>query len=182
MEIWQPCPEFPKYEVSDQGRVRTLAREAPCISRSGKHFIRQYPAKILKGSPHKQLGYPFVGLYRDGHSGPKTMFIHYLVCTAFHGPKPSPELTIAHGDGTRTNNREDNLRWATQSEQREDMRKHGTLMEGTKHPLAKLDPDKVREIRKSHPGLSYAKIGKQYGVSKRLIMKVVRREAWKSVL
>ena len=39
--------------------------------------------------------------------------IHFLVCTAFHGPKPSENHQVAHADGCPSNVRSDNLRWAT---------------------------------------------------------------------
>jgi hypothetical protein len=40
-----------------------------------------------------------------------------LVCTAFHGPKPSPLHTAEHIDRNPSNNRPDNLCWFTPAEQ-----------------------------------------------------------------
>ena len=48
----------------------------------------------------------------------KDRLVHILVCEAFHGPKPSGKnLSVDHEDRNRSNNRADNLRWATGPEQ-----------------------------------------------------------------
>lgn len=43
--------------------------------------------------------------------------VHVLVCTAFHGPRPSAEATVDHINRIKHDNRASNLRWATKSEQ-----------------------------------------------------------------
>lgn len=54
---------------------------------------------------------------------PKT--IHVLIATAFHGPKPTPAHQVRHLDGTRTNNRPENLAWGTPAENSADRKAHG---------------------------------------------------------
>lgn len=177
MENWKPCPGYPKYAVSDLGRVKRIA----WVRSNGV----MAPEKILKGSPSKSVGYPQVGLYK-GDNSLSTKNVHYLVCETFHGPRPTPAHTVAHRDGTRTNNKAKNLRWATQSEQREDQRKHGTLMEGEKHPLARLTETDVRYIREvympRHKKFGSRPLGRKFGVSHKLIISVVQRSAWKHVV
>jgi len=46
------------------------------------------------------------------------IFVHRLVCEAFHGLQPDTTFTVDHIDRNRINNNENNLRWATKSEQR----------------------------------------------------------------
>ena len=46
------------------------------------------------------------------------VFVHRLVCEAFHGTSPGPNHTVDHIDRNLTNNHESNLRWATKTEQR----------------------------------------------------------------
>lgn len=53
-------------------------------------------------------------------------FAHVLVCTAFHGPKPSPGHECRHLDGSRTHNKPGNLQWGTRSENALDRVRHGT--------------------------------------------------------
>ena len=46
----------------------------------------------------------------------KNFQFHNLMCTAFHGEKPSPGHEVDHIDLDPTNNRPDNLRWLTHKE------------------------------------------------------------------
>jgi len=47
----------------------------------------------------------------------KHVYVHRLVCHAFHGPAPSADHTVDHIDRNRSNNAPTNLRWATRKEQ-----------------------------------------------------------------
>ncbi len=42
--------------------------------------------------------------------------VHQVVCTAFHGPAPRPNMVVDHIDTNRCNNRPENLRWLTKLE------------------------------------------------------------------
>lgn len=42
--------------------------------------------------------------------------VHQIVCTAFHGPMPEPNMVVDHIDTNRCNNRPENLRWVTRLE------------------------------------------------------------------
>jgi hypothetical protein len=54
---------------------------------------------------------------RFSHRGLRTS-VHAVVCTAFHGEKPTPEHTADHINRDRADNRTCNLRWATKEQQR----------------------------------------------------------------
>jgi len=115
-EQWRVIDVAPDYEVSSLGRVR---RATDCS---------RYPAgTIHKGWTDKD-GYQRA-LFRPNGKRIRPPF-HQLVCTAFHGPRPSPTHQVAHGDGCRTNNRADNLRWATPLENAADCIKHGNRPRG----------------------------------------------------
>lgn len=62
--------------------------------------------------------------------------VHRLVLETFKGPCP-PGMTCRHLDRDRTNNRLSNLKWGTSEEQKADMRKHDTIMDGTRNPAYK---------------------------------------------
>lgn len=47
---------------------------------------------------------------------PGNVRVHQVVCTAFHGPMPEPNLVVDHIDTNRCNNRPENLRWVTRLE------------------------------------------------------------------
>lgn len=46
----------------------------------------------------------------------KNYFVHILVCTAFHGPRPTPKHQVDHINRDRWDNRPENLRWVTPHE------------------------------------------------------------------
>lgn len=120
-EKWLPVPGYEDYEVSDQGRVRSLARSVR--SRWGT-------PKALKGRVLKQATqgrYYVVTLYRA--SGPKSCLVHRLVLLAFIGPCPNGQEGL-HFDDDPTNNRLDNLRWGTRSENARDCLRNGNHWRG----------------------------------------------------
>ncbi len=97
-EMWLDIEHYEgKYSISSLGRV---------YSHKGK-------TRILKATPDKK-GYLTVGLSRDGIK--KTMYIHALVGNAFVGKRVNG-LSFDHIDINKQNNRADNLRLATRSEQ-----------------------------------------------------------------
>lgn len=133
LEVWQPVPGFEGiYEVSDRGRVRSLDR---IITRSG------IPRFIRGTSRRSRLdvdGRLKLELYRDGTV--TVARVHRLVLEAFRGPQPDG-MEGCHNDGNPTNNRLNNLRWDTQSENQRDSVRHGTHVNTRKthcvngHPL-----------------------------------------------
>lgn len=108
MEIWRTIDEFPNYEISSFGRVKSKSRITP--SRRGE-WLR--PEKILNPGIHRD-GYLYCYLYRDGGRIKKKMYIHQLVAKAFI-PNPHDYTEINHIDGNKENNRIKNLEWSNRS-------------------------------------------------------------------
>lgn len=117
-EEWKPVVGFPGYEVSNTGGVRSY-RHA--------NGFRAKPL-VLRGIIDRD-GYRRVNLSLDGGRKVK-QGIHKLVALAFIGPQPSPRHNVAHNDGSRSNNRVANLRWATFEENEADKVLHGTHLRG----------------------------------------------------
>ena len=158
-EIWKEIPGYRYYEASSLGRIRSMPRGR----RKGK---------VLKPRPGN--GYLRVNLSIDGEH--LTAGIHRLVCLAFHGLPASGDLEAAHGDGVKTNNANDNLRWATPLENQQDKILHGNSLKGEKCPTAKLNWDIVRSIRKSNePTMA---IAKRHGVNYSFVYKIRAHESW----
>lgn len=76
-----------------------------------------------------------ISLMRAGR--PALLYVHHMVLDAFMGERP--EGTEArHGDGDSTNNRLDNLSWATHVDNESDKDRHGTHTRGERNGGAKL--------------------------------------------
>ena len=100
MEEWKLIKDFPEYQVSNLGRVKSLN-----YNRGKKEGILQ---ELIS-----DRGYCRVALYQEKkkHKVP----IHRLVGQAFiTNPENKPQ--IDHIDRNKSNNKVENLRWATTSE------------------------------------------------------------------
>lgn len=77
--------------------------------------------RVLKGwtSVH---GYRHVSA--RSRPGNQTPAVHILVAEAFHGPRP-PGMEVRHLNGVKLDNRAENLRWGTDSENMLDIVRHG---------------------------------------------------------
>lgn len=175
MEEWRDVPGYEGfYQVSSLGRVRGVERIVDC----GCRGMRRLPQRLLKQC--ELGGYQAVELNRDGR--PRRALVHRLVCAAWHGPPPTSDHQVAHGDGARNNNRPENLRWATAAENAADRDAHGRTQTGSDHVHAKLNPELVREIRlRWAGGENSAKLAAWAGCSSTNIHNVVHRRIWKHV-
>lgn len=110
-EIWKPTPGFEdRYEVSNLGRVRSVAFLQRYLLRNGKEAYRQTPAKII-AQQVTNSGYALVHLHRNGERKART--VHSLVAVAF---LPGSDRTINHINGDKLDNRLVNLEWASYSD------------------------------------------------------------------
>ena len=148
-EQWKEIPEFPGYEVSDQGRVRSYWRQISFGYRNGTDFILDsQPQRIRKPGINKRgkKSYHHVPLYRDKKQFSRE--VHCLVMLAFKGPRPQG-MDVCHNDNNGLNNRFDNLRYDTRSGNHMDKHKHGTMLYGEKCPWAILADADIMNIRQA---------------------------------
>lgn len=118
-EEWRPVVGYEGlYEVSDQGRVRSLDRVV--THKNGR--VRVHKSVLLKASPGVH-GYPLVGIYRQ--CVVKMSKVHRLVMEAFVGPCPEG-LQVLHADDIKTHNHLSNLRYGTSAENSLDAIRNGT--------------------------------------------------------
>ena len=158
----KPIPEFPGYEITDDGRVW------------GKRFRR--PMKLVSG----QQGYLQVNLYRNGraHLGR----VHRLVLQTFLGPCPAG-MEACHKNGVNTDNRLSNLYWGTHQENMSDavgQQRMGRL-KGSQHPMAVLSEADALHIRTQYHagGLTMRQLGDMHGVSRFAVSDLLRGKSWK---
>ncbi len=98
------------YQVSDLGRVRSLAKSVRVV-REGKEHKRAYNGKTMRLS--KSLGYLYVRLTKDGVC--KTQIVHRLVAIAFV-KRIRGKNHVNHINFNGFDNRAVNLEWMTRSE------------------------------------------------------------------
>lgn len=95
--------------------------------------LRDFDRKDIRGRP---TGYRTVSIrHEDGRC--RNRYVHELVLLAFVGPRPSDEYEVLHGNGERSDNRLDNLRWGTVLENAADRDRHGRVYRGADHWRAK---------------------------------------------
>lgn len=117
--------------------------------------------KVLKNYIAKN-GYAVVNLYDNGSV--RQFYVHRLVAASFLGKAPSGKDQVAHYDGDRTNAAVGNLRWASQSENELDKRRHGTSKKFA-HYKRKFTNEQVRKIRDMYGKFSNRYIARMFGTS-----------------
>lgn len=115
MEIWKDIDDFPGYQVSDLGRVRTHNK----VTFTERHGNRHWKDRILKNKVSRKDNCSRVNLWKNGKD--YTVLVHRLEAVAFLGKPENDEMTVNHKDGNRQNNSIDNLEWLS----REDNIRHG---------------------------------------------------------
>lgn len=168
-EIWLPIPGFEgRYEVSDHGRVRSIAHTVPYRHRSGVLTRKRVRARILRPGTVK-TGHQIVFL---GCGNGR--LIHRLVMEAFVGPRP-PGKECCHWDGDPAHNHLTNLRWGTRTDNVRDAIRHGTH----RGPAPSLLPGDIPEIRSMIArGFRDAEIGAGFGVTRSTIQSIRRGRTW----
>lgn len=142
-ERWLPVPGYEGYyEVSDQGRVRSLDRRLPY-----RNGTRMHRGRLLVGGRSPDDGRRLVQLaHEGGHSWPR---VSVLVLEAFVGPRPAG-MYACHNNGDATDDRLENLRWDTPSGNTADCLMHGNHWQALKDkcPRGHLlrEPNLVRSI------------------------------------
>ena len=155
---WRTVREAPEYQVSGDGRIKSVYTNRPLAGGIDKDGYRKLVLCTGSRRIHRRVA--------------------ALVCEAFHGPRPEG-MGVRHLDGSRDNDAADNLAWSTHAANCADKLRHGTAQRGEKHPQSKLTAAEVREIRdSSEPGRV---LGERYGVSTHTIRAVRARQRWKHV-
>lgn len=163
MEEWRNISGWEGlYQVSNLGRVRSLPGFYNAL-RKGTPAQVSKPGRVLK--PYLAVGYPMITLCREGEE--TKMYIHRLVCEAWHGmPKSGEE--VAHNDGTRMNNDPRNLRWVSRLENNLDKVRHCTQKRHEQLWFTKI-PEAIVEIIRFDRTKTSKQWANELGVSRSLI-------------
>lgn len=178
-EKWLPVVGFPGYEVSDQGRVRSLGWNIPNRGGKGTHLMK---GRVLSPSTNRR-GYKALNLSRAPSLGDPRRYtpvcVHRLVAMAHIGPPPSDRMEVNHINFIVDDNRASNLEWVSRSENRQHSSVHGRLA-GDANGMVRLTKEQVEEIvALGREGkLSQRAISEMYAVSSSSIGRILRGESW----
>lgn len=150
-EVWKQIEDFPDYEVSNHGRVRS---NKFCKTR----IMKQYKTP---------LGYLDVCLTMSGKS--TSVRVHRLVLETFVGNRPD-NMEASHLDGSRDNNHVNNLVW----ESRTDNNRRCS------HVKLNTEKAKQIRLM-SRNGWNGAKLARKFGVSESTIYYIRHNKYWKGV-
>lgn len=154
MEVWKFYPADPRFEVSDQGRVRKVG---------------QSPKQLKPWSNGRVMMTTTVSGIKKHYA------VHCMVLETFIGPRP-PGYTASHLNGISADNRKVNLVWESHSANCRRKEQHGTAQRGESHGCAKLTQAEVNAIRSSP--FSSRTLAPIYGVSDVHIRRIRRGESW----
>ncbi len=163
MEIWKAIEGYEgRYEVSNEGRVRTLSYKGG-------------PRVVVMNATLDSWGYPTVTL-----ASPRATFnVHRLVALAFLGPRPE-RLEINHIDSDKMNAAVTNLEYVTGTQNQRHAFAAGTKSHyGEKNPFAKLTGAEVQQIRDLYAaGFGTVELAQMYSIHRTTVRRIVRRFAW----
>lgn len=139
--------------------------------------------KLMKSTLTKR-GYPKVSLKLDG--GYESVYIHKAVAECFVEKTGENQSFIIHKDYNRANNKVENLKWVTELEQKEYIRKRGEIFEYKKSTgggYFKLTAPQVSLIKKALLNGKTRKkmLAKRFGVTSTQIKRIERGENWANV-
>jgi hypothetical protein len=169
-EIWKPIHDFPGYDISDHGRVRSYWKKQG----RNRSSLDNTPQKVFNPGGKR---YPHVTLTRDGQ---KFCFnIHRLVLLVFVGQAP-PDNECRHLDGNSYRPELTNLKWGTRSENARDKVKHGTHPQnGTKNANSTLTDEIVLKVRNlASQGVLQIEIAKLFKISRAQTNRIIHRKRW----
>lgn len=110
-ELWKKIPGFKDYEISSQGRIRSVERKKTYKSGRVVHF----KSKIKRLRKHPKNQFLMTDLI-DNKGKRRTVYPHKAVAIAFiKNQHPRKYKIVIHKDYDVTNNSMENLEWSSYS-------------------------------------------------------------------
>jgi len=177
-EIWKDIEGYEGlYQVSNQGRVKALAREWTC----GRGAIHGHEDIILKPFTTTDKKYYLIDLLKNGKR--KTITIHSIIMKIFIGQRPI-DNDINHINGIKKDNRLENLEYCTRSENVKHAHRIGIAnhCKGERSPFSKLSESQVKEIKRLKGLKSVKEIAKINNISIQAIYKIYSNKTWRHII
>ena len=162
-EIWKDIINYEGlYQVSNLGSVRRLWKN------------KSKPIALAK---HKQ-GYVTVHL---SNINKKRHSVHRLVAIAFI-PNPLNLPEVNHKNGIKNDNREENLEWSTDKQNKEHAKNNNLTAKGIKNRNNKFSEKEILAIRMLYKkGWTQVEIGKMCDTRQSTISAIVLNKTWKHI-
>jgi len=124
LEIWRDIPGYEgRYQASNYGRIKSVNRKVKGKCHyTGRNFYRSINSQILKPGQYCKSGHVSVVLEHGGIGKP----VHQLVARTFLGACPQGH-EVLHNNGNPKDNRVENLRYGTRTENILDVYKNGGI-------------------------------------------------------
>ena len=172
-EIWKAVFDG-TYHVSDFGRVKRVR----------VYNNRRWSESGVLKSWLSTTGYPTVSLWSDNKG--RFFAVHRLVMLAFVGRCPVG-CNVNHKNGTKTDNRLENLEYITFSGNSQHASDTGLMDSGETHYRTKLTKADVLGIRaryipgsRSRPGNEKI-LACEFKIGRQAVSKIVNRVSWKHI-
>lgn len=164
---WRPIPGFNDFKISECGHVRRI-----------RGFNHHCVIGQLRCYLHRPDRYWTTDLF-IGPGKRARVYVHRLVCLAFHGEPPFPEAQALHADDNKSNNHHSNIRWGSRGDNGIDAVANARMATGERNGAAKLKHDQVAAILASND--SQRVLSARYGISRGLVYQIRARKVWRHV-
>lgn len=179
---WVSIDGFSKYEVSEDGQIRSVDRVIPAyVDSLGRNMPERKLSGVLRKPRRHEFGYLMVDLMSD-EGKICGMTVHRALAIGFKGPAPFEGAVARHMDGNCENNVPSNIEWGSQKDNIHDAMKHGTVQKGEARYNAKLTEADVIAIRERIlSGDKFAIVAVDFDISESICYRIATGEKWASV-
>ncbi len=126
-------------------------------------------------------GYPMANLCNGNPKENKMSYVHRLVAEAFI-PNPKNKRDVNHKNGKKSDNRVENLEWATRPENVVHafhvLKVRHADVRGEKQPMSKLSDIKIGFIRKWGMRVKHRVLAELLGVHRSTVSKAIKGDTW----
>lgn len=169
-EVWKTViyqgEEYPKFEVSNLGRIRNVET-----------------GRVLKQWVNKN-GYCQINVSLGGRGNTKIFKMHKAVAETFIS-NPDGKPMVNHIDCDKTNNHVSNLEWATNGENIKHAWDNGLMVSGASKHLRKLSEEQVEYIRNNYipkdKNFGSRALAKKFGLHHTTILSLLKNETYTNI-